>query len=66
MEHQDQQPTERLETQIAQCSEKRRDKDCTTQQFYRSPQVLLIGKAQCLMAGAPFGGDYDGQGGYKP
>lgn len=66
MERQDQQPTETLEAQISQSSEKRQDKNCTTSQPYRSPQVLLVGKAQRFMAGAPFGSEYDGQGGYKP
>jgi len=66
MKRQDQQPVETLETRTPHSSEESWDENYTIQQPYRSPQVLLVGRAQRLMAGAPFGGEYDGQGGYKP
>ncbi|HZO72431.1 MAG TPA: hypothetical protein VFB60_09535 [Ktedonobacteraceae bacterium] len=64
MEHQEQQPVETLESQISQSSEERRDKHWTTPQSYRSPQVLLVGKAQRLMAAYAAGSVYDSQGLY--
>ncbi len=62
MERQDQQFVKTLEAQTPQSSEENRDKNYTTQQPYCSPQVLLVGKAQRLMAGYAFGSNYDGQG----
>lgn len=63
MEHQDQQPIETIASQISKCPEERQDKNCPTHP-YRSPQVLLIGKAKHLMAGYTTGHVYDSQGGY--
>lgn len=64
MERQYQQPVETLESQISQCSEENRDKNRASQQPYRAPQVLLVGKAQRLMASSSSGSVYDGQGLY--
>jgi len=62
MKRQDRLSVETLEPQTSQGSEKSRDKNCVAQQPYRSPQVLLVGKAQRLMAGYAAGSNYDGQG----
>lgn len=62
MERQDQQPVETLASQISESSEENQDKNCAAQRPYRSPQVLLVGKAKRLMAGHSAGSNYDGQG----
>jgi len=64
MKRQHQQFVETLELQIAQSSEESRDKNRTTQQPYRAPQVILVGRAQRLMASSSHGSVYDGQGLY--
>ena len=64
MKRQDQQFVETLESQISPCSEESRDKDYTTPQSYRSPQVLLVGKAQRLIASSAYGSVSDAQGTY--
>lgn len=64
MERQQQQPVETLKAQISQCSEECRDKNRASQQPYHSPRVLLVGKAQRLMASSSHGSVYDGQGLY--
>jgi hypothetical protein len=60
MKLQDQNPMEALESRIGEsplgCQE-------SASRSYRAPQVLLVGKAKRLMAGAVYGAvDYEGAG----
>lgn len=59
-----QQPIKTLETRTPHSSEESWDENYTTPRSYLSPQVLLVGKAQRLMASSSHGSVYDGQGLY--
>ena len=53
-----------LETRMPHSSEESWDENYTTPRSYLSPRVLLVGKAQRLMAGYASGSMLDSEGGY--
>ena len=62
MKHQDQNPIETLESPMAESPLECQESNCAPRP-YRTPQVLLVGKAKRLMAGMGYGIEYDYEGG---
>jgi len=58
MKLQDQRIIEALKAQMPEHAEEYKEKNCTHQP-YRTPEVLLVGKAKRLVAGSPSGINYD-------
>jgi hypothetical protein len=64
VKRQNQQLIKTLETRMPHSSEESWGENYTPPRSYRSPRVLLVGKAQRLMASSAAGSVYDGQGLY--